>query len=317
MTERVTQPWVQPSLMALDDADHGTTKRSSVARDLRAISGEPGESSAATDASTAHRTGRAVVEVTGVDKVYANGTVALKGADLTVREREFVSLLGPSGCGKSTLLRIMAGLGEVSRGKVQWWEQDYGVVGQKGRKLAFVFQNATLMPWARVRKNVRLPLELAGVKSGPESEATVDRALEMVGLKDFGNVFPRELSGGMQMRASIARAMVTEPNLLLMDEPFGALDEMTRNKLNDDVLRLWQERGWTIVFVTHSVYEAVYLSNRVVVMGARPGRIVEEVVIDASYPRGADFRVSTEFASYCKQVSQALERASSHAQEAH
>jgi NitT/TauT family transport system ATP-binding protein len=265
----------------------------------------------------AHQPGRAVVEVAGVDKVYANGTVALKGANLEVREREFVSLLGPSGCGKSTLLRIMAGLGEVSQGKVQWWEQDYDVVGQKGRKLAFVFQNATLMPWARVRKNVHLPLELAGVKSGPQSEAAVDRVLEMVGLKDFGNAFPRELSGGMQMRASIARAMVTQPNLLLMDEPFGALDEMTRNKLNDDVLRLWQERGWTIVLVTHSVYEAVYLSNRVVVMGARPCRIVEEVVIDAPYPRGADFRVSTEFAGYCKQVSQALERASGHAQEAH
>lgn len=317
MTKRVTQPWVQPSLMAMDDADQGNTKMSPVVRDLRAVSAEPGEFSAVTDASSAHRTRRAVVEVTGVDKVYANGTVALKGADLIVREREFVSLLGPSGCGKSTLLRIMAGLGEVSRGKVQWWEQDYGVVGQKGRKLAFVFQNATLMPWARVRKNVRLPLELAGVKSGPESEAIVDRALEMVGLKDFGNAFPRELSGGMQMRASIARAMVTEPNLLLMDEPFGALDEMTRNKLNDDVLRLWQERGWTVVFVTHSVYEAVYLSNRVVVMGARPGRIVEEVVIDAPYPRGSDFRVSAEFAGYCKQVSQALERASGHTEEAH
>ncbi|WP_404840872.1 ABC transporter ATP-binding protein [Alkalilimnicola ehrlichii] len=129
-------------------------------------------------------------------------------------------------------------------------------------------------------------------------------------MNKFADAFPRELSGGMQMRASIARALVTEPNLLLMDEPFGALDEMTRNKLNDDVLRLWQARNWTVVFVTHSVYEAVYLSNRVVVMAARPGRIVEEVSIDAPYPRGPEFRVSTEFADYCRRVSQALERAS-------
>jgi NitT/TauT family transport system ATP-binding protein len=258
----------------------------------------------------AHEAGRSVVAVSGVDKVYNNGTVALKGAELTIHEREFVSLLGPSGCGKSTLLRIMAGLGDITRGKVEWWEQGYDVVGQKGRKLAFVFQNATLMPWARVRQNVRLPLELAGVANSTEVEASIDQALEMVGLSNFGNAFPRELSGGMQMRASIARAMVTEPNLLLMDEPFGALDEMTRNRLNDDLLRLWQQRGWTIAFVTHSVYEAVYLSSRVVVMANRPGRIVDEVKIDAPYPRGADFRVSTEFAGYCRQVSQALERAS-------
>jgi len=183
---------------------------------------------------------RPVLQVEGVNKIYTNGTIALKGADLTIRQGEFVSLLGPSGCGKSTLLRIMAGLGEVTTGTVKFWEQGYDVVGDKGRKLAFVFQNATLMPWARVRKNVRLPLDLEHQR-GPEVEAKIDDALEMVGLKGFDNAFPRELSGGMQMRASIARAMVTEPNLLLMDEPFGALDEMTRNKLNDDVLKLWQK----------------------------------------------------------------------------
>ena len=253
---------------------------------------------------------RPVLEVEGVDKVYNNGTVALNGADLTVRQGEFVSLLGPSGCGKSTLLRIMAGLGDVSAGSVKWWEQDYNVVGSKGRKLAFVFQNATLMPWARVRKNVRLPLDLEHAGKSSEVDQKIDDALNMVGLKGFDQSFPRELSGGMQMRASIARAMITEPNLLLMDEPFGALDEMTRNKLNDDVLKLWKEKGWTIVFVTHSVYEAVYLSGRVVVMAARPGRIVDEITIDEPYPRSPDFRVSTEFAGYCRQVSQALERAS-------
>jgi len=156
---------------------------------------------------------RPVLQVEGVNKIYTNGTIALKGADLTIRQGEFVSLLGPSGCGKSTLLRIMAGLGEVTTGTVKFWEQGYDVVGDKGRKLAFVFQNATLMPWARVRKNVRLPLDLEHQR-GPEVEAKIDDALEMVGLKGFDNAFPRELSGGMQMRASIARAMVTEPNLL-------------------------------------------------------------------------------------------------------
>ncbi|HCE38512.1 MAG: nitrate/sulfonate/bicarbonate ABC transporter ATP-binding protein [Alcanivorax sp.] len=259
--------------------------------------------------------GRPVVSVRDVDKVYGNGTVALKDVDLTVKEGEFISLLGPSGCGKSTLLRLMAGLGDVSAGKVNWWEQDYSVVGQKGRKLAFVFQNATLMPWARVRKNVRLPLDLNRDK-GEEAEQRIDQALEMVGLSKFGDAFPRELSGGMQMRVSIARAMVTGPNLLLMDEPFGALDEMTRNKLNDDLLRLWKDNGWTVVFVTHSVYEAVYLSNRVVVMAARPGRVIDEVPIEAPYPRGQEFRVSTEFAGYCRRVSEALEVASQQGEEA-
>lgn len=262
----------------------------------------------------AHILGRPVVDVHGVDKVYANGTVALKGVDLTVKEGEFVSLLGPSGCGKSTLLRLMAGLGEPSTGKLNWWEQEYGLVGQKGHKLAFVFQNATLMPWARVRKNVRLPLDL-GREKGPEAEQRIDQALDMVGLSQFSHSYPRELSGGMQMRVSIARAMVTEPNLLLMDEPFGALDEMTRNKLNDDLLRLWKANGWTVVFVTHSVYEAVYLSNRVVVMAARPGRVIDEVPIDAPYPRGKEFRVSTEFAGYCRRVSEALEVASQQGEE--
>ena len=260
-------------------------------------------------------TPRPVIDISAVDKTYSNGTVALRGADVTVRQGEFVSLLGPSGCGKSTLLRIMAGLGDISSGQVRWWEQGYDVVGDEGRKLAFVFQNPTLMPWARVRKNVRLPLDLEGQGKDPELERRIDGALEMVGLAGLDRAFPRELSGGMQMRVSIARAMVTEPNLLLMDEPFGALDEMTRNKLNDDVLRLWEAKAWTVVFVTHSVYEAVYLSNRVVVMGARPGRIVEEVVIDEPYPRTKDFRVSTEFAGHCRQVSEALERASAMGEE--
>jgi len=257
---------------------------------------------------------RPVIQARNVDKVYGNGTTALKDATIDIKQGEFVSLLGPSGCGKSTLLRIMAGLGEASRGTIKWWEQDYDVVGEKGRKLAFVFQNATLMPWAKVRGNVRLPLDLEKYVAG-DVDKRVEQALDMVGLSRFADAYPRELSGGMQMRASIARALVTQPNLLLMDEPFGALDEMTRNKLNDDVLRLWQENGWTIVFVTHSVYEAVYLSSRVVVMAARPGRIVEDIIIDEPFPRHPDFRVSQSFAQYCKQVSFALEKASAMGQE--
>jgi len=270
--------------------------------------------SRAADNDTGPGTARPVIQARNVNKVYANGTIALQGATLDIRQGEFVSLLGPSGCGKSTLLRIMAGLGDVSGGSVQWWEQGYDVVGDKGRKLAFVFQNATLMPWARVRKNVRLPLDLEHV-SEADAEQRIDKALDMVGLSNFGHSYPRELSGGMQMRASIARALVTEPDLMLMDEPFGALDEMTRNKLNDDILKLWQDNGWTIVFVTHSVYEAVYLSSRVVVMAARPGRIVEEITIDEPFPRGADFRVSQSFAEYCRQVSESLEKASSMGEE--
>jgi NitT/TauT family transport system ATP-binding protein len=178
-----------------------------------------------------------------------------------------------------------------------------------GRRLSFVFQEATLMPWARVRANVRLPLDLARVprsQSGPR----VHRALELVGLAAFADQLPRQLSGGMQMRVSIARGLVTEPQLLLMDEPFGALDEITRNRLDSDLLELWQARGLTVVFVTHSIYEAVYLSTRVVVMAARPGRVVDEIAIDEPYPRGPAFRVSTEFSRHARRLQDSLLRAS-------
>ena len=256
-----------------------------------------------------HRGGRPVFEAENVGKTYANGTQALQGASLTVREGEFVSLLGPSGCGKSTLLRIMAGLGDISTGTVRWWEQGADVIGDRGRRLAFVFQNPTLMPWAQVRRNVSLPLDLKGEGHSPAAAQSVDQALDMVGLSAFGKAYPRELSGGMQMRASIARAVVTEPDLLLMDEPFGALDEFTRNALNDDLLALWKAKQWTVVFVTHSVYEAVYLSSRVVVMAARPGRIVKEVPIEVPYPRNNGFRTDVRFAEYCRDVSLALQEA--------
>ena len=254
--------------------------------------------------------GRPGVEVQNVDKVYGNSTVALRGVDCTLREGEFVSLLGPSGCGKSTLLRIMAGLGGISGGSVRWWEQGFDVVGMEGHRLAFVFQDPTLMPWARVRANVRLPLDLMSGANPEDTERRIDEALEMVGLRDFGNAFPRELSGGMQMRASIARAMVTQPDFLLMDEPFGALDEMTRNRLNDDILQLWRDKRWTVAFVTHSVFEAVYLSTRIEVMAASPGRMASQVLVDEPYPRTSEFRKTHRFTEYCSQVSDALEEAS-------
>ena len=224
-------------------------------------------------------------------------------------EGEFVTLLGPSGCGKSTLLKMMAGLLAPSDGRILLWRKPVEQVEASGHRLSFVFQDATLMPWARVMGNVRLPLDLAGVPR-EQAEARVRSALQMVGLAKFESHLPRELSGGMQMRVSIARGLVTEPQLLLMDEPFAALDEITRHRLDSDLLDLWQGNKLTVVFVTHSIYEAVYLSNRVVVMAARPGRIVDEVRIDEPYPRGPDFRVSTRFSQYAKRLQDALLRAS-------
>jgi NitT/TauT family transport system ATP-binding protein len=249
------------------------------------------------------------VEALSVEKTYPNGTHALLPVDLTVREGEFVTLLGPSGCGKSTLLKMVAGLLEPSDGRILLWRKPVERVESTGHRLSFVFQEATLMPWARVQANVRLPLDLAGVPRA-EADARVAEALAMVGLDKFATSLPRELSGGMQMRVSIARGLVTRPTLLLMDEPFGALDEITRNRLDSDLLELWARNRLTVMFVTHSIYEAVYLSTRVVVMAARPGRIVDEVAIDEPYPRGPDFRVSTAFSRHAKQLQDSLLRAS-------
>jgi NitT/TauT family transport system ATP-binding protein len=244
-----------------------------------------------------------IVALRNVGKTFESGTVALEGFDLDIREGEFVSLLGPSGCGKSTALRLIAGLSTPSDGAVEWadGEQDTGRIG-------FVFQEPTLMPWADVAANVRLPLTLAHADAG-EARASAVRALERVGLADFAASYPRELSGGMKMRASLARALVTEPRLLLMDEPFAALDEITRFRLNNDLLALWQELRRTVIFVTHSVFESVYLSQRIVVMTPRPGRVFAEVPIAAPYPRDETFRTSADYAGYCRTVSQALSRA--------
>ncbi|PKU24510.1 nitrate/sulfonate/bicarbonate ABC transporter ATP-binding protein [Telmatospirillum siberiense] len=250
-----------------------------------------------------------VVDILSAEKIFPDGTRGLAPIDLSIRRGEFVSLIGPSGCGKSTLLKLVANLFEPSDGRIVWWQGNFSRVGEAGRRLAFVFQDPTLMPWARVRTNVRLPLDLAGTDRA-EADRRVDAALVQVGLDRKGRHFPGQLSGGMRMRVSIARAMVTEPDLLLMDEPFGALDEFTRNKLDDDLIRLSWEKKLTTVFVTHSLYEAVFLSTRIVVMAANPGRIFGQLELDEPLPRGDDFRNSDRFAALCRELSAMLHAAS-------
>jgi NitT/TauT family transport system ATP-binding protein len=252
--------------------------------------------------------GTPIVAARGVTKRFDSGTEALAPVDLDVHDGEFVTLLGPSGCGKTTLLNLIAGLTNPSSGTIEWWGGPLAATGTAERKLGFVFQAPTLMPWARVDANVRLPLDLAGLERQP-FERAVEHALDLVGLSDFARQFPRELSGGMQMRVSIARALVTSPNLLLMDEPFGALDEFTRQRLDDELLRLWMHERLTVVFVTHSIAEAVFLSTRVAVMGPRPGRILDTIAIEEPYPRGGSFRVSTRFADCAERLSRSVAEA--------
>ncbi|MCB1449367.1 MAG: ABC transporter ATP-binding protein [Nitratireductor sp.] len=242
-----------------------------------------------------------LIRMEGVSKQFTKGVLAVQDMSLSINRGDFVSLLGPSGCGKSTALKMIAGLLPVTAGKI--------AVAQPTTKseqdLGFVFQEPTLMPWASVFDNVWLPLRLAG----NDRKAAGDRiraALTEVGLSRFETSYPRELSGGMKMRVSIARALVTRPRILLMDEPFAALDEMTRMKLNNDVLRLAAEHALTVVFVTHSVFESVYLSNRVVVMAARPGRVAADVTIDEPWPRDESFRTSEKYVQECNKVSAIL-----------
>jgi len=268
----------------------------------------PVKPNAAPDANT-------VLYANQVEKTYPNGTRALDELRLRVQQGEFISLLGPSGCGKSTLLQMFAGLEEPSAGRLLWWNKSQMPAGETGRRFSMVFQDATLMPWATAEVNVRLPLDLAG-RSKAESGPRVALALETVGLAKFRNAYPRELSGGMQMRTAIARALVTEPNLLLMDEPFGALDEFSRNRLDTELRSLWATRDLTVLFVTHSIYEAVFLSSKVVVMAARPGRVIAEVEIDGSGERDDRFRVSPRFVEACKYLSELLAEANAQGEEA-
>jgi len=233
----------------------------------------------------------------GVDKVFANRVCALSGLDLEIRSGEFLALLGPSGCGKSTVLRLLSGLTPATRGEIVW--------SCARPEFGFVFQEPTLMPWSDVFSNVWLPLRLGGV-SKEKARPRIEEALAQVGLAGFAKAYPRQLSGGMKMRVSIARALVTRPSVLLMDEPFAALDEITRLKLNDDLAQLQSSLGATVVFVTHSVFESVYLSDRIVVMAARPGRAVAEIVVDASQARREGFRLSQAYAETCRRTSAAL-----------
>jgi NitT/TauT family transport system ATP-binding protein len=243
------------------------------------------------------------VSLRGVTKVFDSGITALGPLDLKVRMGEFLALVGPSGCGKSTALRLIAGLAAPTAGTVQIPRHDNGA--RPGHAIGFVFQEPTLMPWTTVWENVRLPLKLARMPAAG-AEARIREALERVGLTEFAQSYPRELSGGMKMRVSLARALVTDPDILLMDEPFAALDEITRFRLNNDLLALWRNLRKTIIFVTHSVFESVYLSQRVVVLTSRPGRIAAEIGIATVEPRGEEFRTSAAYADYCRKVSAAL-----------
>jgi NitT/TauT family transport system ATP-binding protein len=247
-----------------------------------------------------------LIEIDHVHKQYGTGVVAVQDLSLNIEKGQFVSFLGPSGCGKSTALRMIAGLTSISAGSIR--VNGYAPGEANGpQDISFVFQEPTLMPWATVFDNVYLPLRLSG-SSRKEATPRIDEALAQVGLTKFASAYPRELSGGMKMRVSIARALVTRPSLLLMDEPFAALDEMTRFKLNNDVLRLWQEHDLTVIFVTHSVYESAYLSNRVIVMAARPGRVVDDIAIDGAYPRPENYRTSKGYTDYCQIVSDSLNK---------
>lgn len=241
-----------------------------------------------------------LVSLAQVTKRFDSGTQAFGPIDLAVRDGEFVSLLGPSGCGKSTALRVIAGLLAPTAGAVGF---------PQGRpEIAFVFQEPTLMPWATALGNVRLPLDLKG-NSRAEADGRARAALARVGLDGCEHTYPRELSGGMKMRVSIARALAARPKLLLMDEPFAALDEPTRQSLNDDLRQLWREDGLTVIFVTHSVYESAYLSTRVVVMTPRPGRIAADIALDLPDLRDAGLRLSPQFAAAATEISAALGRA--------
>ena len=242
-----------------------------------------------------------VVRLVEVGKSFGS-TPAVEGIDLDLSPGEFACLVGPSGCGKSTVLRMLAGLAAPTAGRIDW------AAPPEPGQIGCVFQEPTLMPWARVWDNVNLPLRLRGEGRRAATER-VEKALELVGLADRARAYPHELSGGMKMRVSLARALVTSPRVLLMDEPFAALDEITRFRLNDDLLRLWSEQGWTVLFVTHSVYESVYLSQRVLVMASKPGRIAEEIPVEAPYPRDESLRRKPCYADKCVRVSEALQLA--------
>jgi NitT/TauT family transport system ATP-binding protein len=236
-----------------------------------------------------------MLEFAGVGRTFPDGTQALHGIDLTVDSGEFVSVVGPSGCGKSTLLRLASGLDDPTE----------GAVTVSSKRVGYVFQDPTLLPWRTVRRNVELLAELEHLPK-PERRERVSEAIRLVGLENFEKHRPRALSGGMRMRTSLARSLVLQPDVFLFDEPFGALDEMSRERLNDELLGLFATRGFASLFITHSVSEAVYLSTRVVVMSPRPGRILGDVVVPFGYPRTEELRYSEDFNKVAGEVSDLL-----------
>ena len=242
------------------------------------------------------------IEIAGVTKQYGSARAVLESIDLTVAKQEFISIIGPSGCGKSTILKLIAGLAAPTSGTIRV----DGMTPQNAREtISFVFQDATLLPWRTVTENIGLGLELEHVPND-QREKEIAALLELVGLKHVAGAYPRELSGGMKMRVSIARALATNPRLMLLDEPFAALDEMSRDRLNEEVLRLRAEQNWTAVFVTHSVSEAVFLSDRIVVLAPNPGRVHAEFRVDLPSPRTSAIRNSEEFDSIVSRVSHTL-----------
>ncbi|MGX1197366.1 ABC transporter ATP-binding protein [Parvibaculum sp. MBR-TMA-1.3b-4.2] len=283
---------------------------------MNTIEATPPESASDTG-SPAGMPPRSLISIKSVSKVYPNGTEAVRKVSLEVPGRpQFISLLGPSGCGKSTLLRMISGLERHTGGGIDWPTTPYDSKGRPLAEIGFVFQEPTLMPWASVFDNVYLPLRLKKHKKAVVRDQVMD-ALRMVGLEKFADSYPRELSGGMKMRVSIARALATRPKVLLMDEPFAALDEITRLKLNNDLLSLWEKQRLTVIFVTHSVFESAYLSDRIVVMAARPGRVIADIGIDAPYPRTEAYRTSSAYNEYCKEVSGLLKQAMAGVEDEH
>ena len=236
-----------------------------------------------------------VIAFRGAGKVFPDGTEAVRKITFSVRRGEFLSIVGPSGCGKSTVLRMASGLGPHTSGEVE----------RRVENIGYVFQDATLLPWRTVRKNVELLAELEGASAADRRRIAAD-AIRLVGLEEFENHYPKALSGGMRMRTSVARALTMKPPLFLLDEPFGALDEITRGTLNEELMRLFVSERFAAIFITHSIGEAVYLSSRVLVMSSRPGRIVSEFEVPFAYPRSPELRFDPEFARLAGEVSRAL-----------
>ncbi|MDH7799122.1 MULTISPECIES: ABC transporter ATP-binding protein [unclassified Beijerinckia] len=246
---------------------------------------------------------KAAINIRGLHKSFSSDVVALEDIDLSIPERQFVSIIGPSGCGKSTLLRILAGLLPWDTGTV---ELDGGSVSEASTSVGVVFQSSNMLPWLSVRDNVALGAKIRGISTGPNGQI-VDDMLKLLSLDKFAKSYPHQLSGGMRQRAAIGQALVLNPKILLMDEPFGALDALTRDRLNVELLRIWQEQMKTVVLITHSISEAVFLSDRVVVMSPHPGKIIEEIEIDLPRPRQPDAtRLNPLFGQYVTTLSKIM-----------